>query len=83
MHKAHKVTAWVERQKDCIELFFLTAYAPEHNPDEFLNKDVKQSMAKRPAAKSKDALKTTLRSSMRGLQRQPTKVRSFFKSPST
>jgi transposase len=83
VHKAHTVTAWVERRKDRIELFFLPAYAPEHNPDEFLNNDVKQSMAKRPAAKSKDALKASLRSYMRGLQRKPTKVRSFFKTPST
>lgn len=83
VHKAHKVTAWVERRKERIELFFLPAYAPEHNPDEFLNNDVKQSMARRPAAKSKDALKATLRAYMRGLQRQPTKVRSFFTAPST
>ena len=83
VHKAHKVTAWVERRKDRIELFFLTAYAPEHNPDEFLNNDVKQGMAKRPTAKSKDALKASLRSYMRGLQHKPNKVRSFFKTPST
>jgi transposase len=83
VHKAHKVTAWVDQRKDRIELFFLPAYAPEHNPDEFLNNDVKQSMAKRPAARSKDALKASLRSYMRGLQRKPTKVRSFFKTPST
>ncbi|MGI9506186.1 MAG: hypothetical protein ACR2RE_24355, partial [Geminicoccaceae bacterium] len=57
--------------------------APEHNPDEFLNNDVKQAVARRTAAKSKDALKTNLRSYMRSLQRQSTKVRSFFKTPST
>ena len=83
VHKAHKVTAWVDKHKDRIELFFLPAYAPEHNPDEFLNNDVKQSMARRPAAKSKDALKTSLRSYMRGLQRQSYKVQSFFNTPST
>ena len=83
VHKAHKVTAWVEKHKDRVELFFLPAYAPEHNPDEFLNNDVKQTIARRPAAKSKDALQTSLRSYMRGLQRQPNKVQSFFRTPST
>ncbi len=28
VHKAHKVTAWVDKHKDRIELFFLPAYAP-------------------------------------------------------
>ena len=83
VHKAHKVTAWVERHKDRIELFFLPAYAPEHNPDEFLNNDVKQTIGRRPAAKSKDALQASLRAYMRGLQRQPNKVQSFFRTPST
>ena len=83
VHKAKKVTAWADKHKDRIELFFLPAYAPEHNPDEFLNNDVKQSMARRPAAKSKDALKASLRSYMRGLQRQSYKVQSFFNTPST
>ena len=83
VHKAHKVTAWVEKHKDRVELFFLPAYAPEHNPDEFLNNDVKQTIARRPAAKSTDALQTSLRSYMRGLQRQPNKVQSFFRTPST
>jgi transposase len=83
VHKAKKVMAWADKHKDRIELFFLPAYAPEHNPDEFLNNDVKQSMARRPAAKSKDALKSSLRSYMRGLQRRPYKVQSFFNTPST
>ena len=83
VHKAKKVMAWADKHKDRIELFFLPTYAPEHNPDEFLNNDVKQSMARRPAAKSKDGLKSSLRSYMRGLQRRPYKVQSFFNTPST
>jgi transposase len=83
VHKAKKVTAWVDKHKDRIELFFLPAYAPEHNPDEFLNNDVKQTIARRPAAKSKDALQASLRAYMRGLQRQPSKVQSYFRTPST
>ena len=36
VHKAGKVQAWVAERRDKIELFFLPAYAPEHNPDEYL-----------------------------------------------
>ena len=62
---------------------FLPAYAPEHNPDEFLDDDVKQATVRRPAAKGKDAPKASMRSYMGGLQRQPNKVRSFFNTSRT
>ncbi|MBV8612991.1 MAG: IS630 family transposase, partial [Acetobacteraceae bacterium] len=61
-----------------IELFHLPPYAPEHNPDEFLNNDAKQAMARRQVPRDKAALKAGLTSSMRGLQRRPAKVRAFF-----
>jgi hypothetical protein len=34
---AYKVQAWVARQQATLELFFLPPYAPELNPDEYLN----------------------------------------------
>src|SRR3954451_11953146 len=37
VHRAHRVTAWVQDHADQIELVYLPPYAPEHNPDEFLN----------------------------------------------
>lgn len=81
VHKAKIVTAWIEANKDQIELFYLPAYAPEHNPDEFVNNDVKQSMARRQAPGSKDELKSNLVSYMRSLQKRPAKVRTFFQAP--
>jgi hypothetical protein len=53
-------------------------YAPEHNPDEFLNNDLKQAMARRRTPRDKAALKSGLTSYMRSLQRCPAKVRAFF-----
>jgi len=41
VHKAAKVRRWLEGHQDEIELFFLPAYSPELNPDEYLNNDVK------------------------------------------
>ena len=46
VHRARRVTARVRANAERIELFYLPPYAPEHNPDEFLNNDVKQAMAR-------------------------------------
>jgi len=82
VHRAHRVTAWVQDHADRIELFYLPSYAPEHNPDEFLNNDLKQAMARRRTPRDKVALKSSLTSYMRSLQRCPAKVRAFFQAPS-
>jgi transposase len=81
VHRAHRVTAWVQDNADRIELFYLPPYAPEHNPDEFLNNDLKQAMARRRTPRDKIALKSSLTSYMRSLQRCPAKVRAFFQAP--
>ena len=80
VHRARRVTAWVQDNADRIELFYLPPYAPEHNPDEFLNNDLKQAMARRRTPKDKAALKSSLTSYMRSLQCCPAKVRAFFQA---
>jgi transposase len=82
VHRARRVTAWARANAERIELFYLPPYAPEHNPDEFLNNDVKQAMARRPVPRNKASLKAGLTSYMRGLQRRPAKLRAFFQAPS-
>ena len=83
VHKAGKVEAWVAAHRERIELFFLPAYAPEHNPDEFLHSDLKRSLGRRPAARDKAGLESRLRGYLRRLQRQPERVRAFFQAPTT
>jgi transposase len=83
VHRAHRVAAWVAAHSDRIALFFLPPYAPEHNPDEFLNAEVKRRLAKRPAVRQRDQLKASLRSHMRALQRMPEQVQAFFRAPTT
>ena len=82
VHRAHRVTAWVRNHADRIELCSLPSYAPEHNPDEFLNNDLKQAMARRRTPRDKAALKSGLTSYRHSLQRCPAKVRTFFQAPS-
>ena len=83
VHRSRRVAAWVAAHADRIELVFLPPYAPEHNPDELLNGDVKRHLAKRPAARARDQLEASLRSHMRRLQRRPERVRAFFRAPTT
>jgi transposase len=83
VHKAGKVEAWVAQHRDRIELFFLPAYAPEHNPDEFLHSALKRSLGRRPAVRDKAGLESRLRGYLRRLQRQPERVRAFFQAPTT
>ncbi len=81
--KAGKVQAWVAAHRDKIALFFLPAYAPEHNPDEFLHSDLKRSLGRRPTVRDKAGLESRLRGYLRRLQRQPERVRAFFQAPTT
>ena len=62
-------------------MFFLPPYAPECNPDEYLNNDVKQGMGRRSTPLDKTMMKAGLRSHMNGLQRQSDKVRALFQAP--
>jgi transposase len=48
-----KVRAWVRAHRDEIELFYLPPYAPELNPDEYLNGDLKLGVAARVPARTK------------------------------
>ncbi len=78
VYHAKKVQKWVEKYKDKIKIFFLPPYSPEHNPDEYMNQDVKIHMRYKPAPHSGRELKSGLRSYMRGLQQKSDKVARFF-----
>ena len=81
VHKARAVTAWVAAHSDAIALFYLPSYAPELNPDEYLNGDLKLSVAKRAPARSREDRLRTATSRLRSLQRRPAQVRKFFQHP--
>ena len=78
VHHAKKVQEWVEINHKKIELFFLPAYTPERNPDEYLNQDVKSSLSNKKAPRNQIELTVNLRTYMRSLQKKSKKVKSFF-----
>lgn len=81
VHKAAKVGAWVHAHRDEIAIFYLPPYAPELNPDEYLNGDLKLGVAARAPARTKPELTRAARSHLRTLQRRPARVRRFFEHP--
>lgn len=79
VHHAKPVKEWLEEHKKMIEVFYLPAYSPELNPDEYLNCDLKAGVHSGVPARSKDQLKAKASKHMRMLQRKPSRVRKYFK----
>jgi transposase len=79
VHHAAKVKTWVAAHAHEIELFYLPAYAPDHNPTEYLNNDLKQQLRQQPQPGSKEELIGRTRSVLRTIQRSPERVRAYFR----
>jgi transposase len=78
VHHAKKVKAWVEKNEDRIEIFYLPSYSPNLNPDEYLNNDLKTRVGGKPDSRRKGRLKKSAVGAMRSIQKQPRKVRNYF-----
>jgi len=83
VHHSKKVTAWLNEHKDEIEIYYLPPYAPEYNPDEYLNSDLKREMSKRPIPKSESDLHSNARSVLKKTQLNPKRVQSYFRTKYT
>jgi transposase len=81
VHHSKKVSAWVAERKAHLELFFLPAYAPELNPDEYLNGDLKQQVRTGLPARNQQELEGRVRSVMKRLQLRPQRIRAYFRHP--
>lgn len=79
VHRAKRVTEWVAENAEKIELFYLPPYAPELNPDEYLNRDLKTTIRSGPIAKTATALLEKARACMERIAAMPDRVRSYFK----
>ena len=82
VHHGKLVTAWLEKRKDKIEVFFLPPYAPEYNPDEYLNHALKISVHSGQLPYTTDDINHKILSFMRKLQHHPSSVSNFFLHPS-
>jgi transposase len=64
-------------------VFYLPPYAPEYNPDELVNSDLKRSVGSKTSPQSKEVLEHNVRSHLKSLQLNPSKIGSFFNAPYT
>ncbi len=83
VHYSKKVRNWLEKHKDKIEVFYLPPYAPEYNPDELVNSDLKRNVGKKTLPHTEEELEHNVRSHLKKLQLNPKKILSFFNAPYT
>ena len=77
-HKSKKTKEFVESQKDKLELFYLPPYSPELNPDELVWNHLKTHTTGRSTVSDKKDFKKKVTRSMKSLQKNRNKIRSFF-----
>jgi transposase len=80
-HIAKKTKAFVATLGSRLKLFYLPTYSPDRNPDELVWKHLKADTVGRMVTTSKADFKSKVLSSMRSLQKNPKKIRSFFQKP--
>jgi transposase len=82
-HRAELVRQFVKTTRGKLRLFFLPPYAPELNPDELVWNDVKNNGVGRSLICSPVDLEHAVHSRLRFLQKNPERVRAFFRAEST
>jgi transposase len=78
VHEAAAVDEWLADKVDRIEVFYLPKYAPERNPDEYLNCDVKANINTDGLPEDREELTGKLRRFMQKLAKLPARVASYF-----
>ena len=80
-HHSKLVKAWLEEHVDRIEIFYLPSYAPDLNPDERLNADMKHAISSKVPVRTKAKLKVAAQDHMALIDRSPERVRAYFQDP--
>jgi transposase len=81
VHHAKQVSEWLQEKQDRIELVFLPPYAPESNPDEYLNRDFKTALRSGPVSQNTAELLEKAHAFMNRVAALPNHVASYFKHP--
>jgi transposase len=81
-HMTPAVQAWVAAHRERIEVFYLPRYAPELNPDEYLNNDLKGQVNGAGLPHDKGGVRSRIQGFMRRLLHLPEHVINYFCHPS-
>jgi transposase len=77
-HKGRRVKEWLKMHASQCELVLLPGYAPELNPDELLNQDLKSNVFSSGRPRTRDELVAQTRSYLKATQKRPDIVRAYF-----
>ena len=78
VHRSRAVQDWFDAHRAHIQLFFLPTYAPQLNPDERLNNDVKSNAVGRQRPYNRKEMERNVRRFLNSRQRTPHVVRNYF-----
>jgi transposase len=81
-HMTPAVQAWVAARPERLEVFYLPPYAPELNPDEYLNNDLKGQVNATGLPHNKAEVRSHIQGFMRQLLHLPEHVMNYFQHPS-
>ena len=74
----HICVVVAKKNSQKIKLFYLPSYSPELNPDEYLNRDVKASLAEKKRPRTAKALKADVVAHLSARKNEPESVRRLF-----
>jgi transposase len=77
-HHGSRLKEWLHENKEKIRLFYLPSYAPESNPVEYLNNNLKYVMARKGYYKDEKELKKMAIRVMLSFNSMKNRVSSFF-----
>ena len=77
-HKSKETKKFVESLKGRLELFYLPPYSPDLNPDELVWNHLKTHTVGRSTITDRIDFKKKVTRSMKSLQKNKAKIRSFF-----
>jgi transposase len=80
-HEAEAVQHWLAEHQDRIEMHYWPRYAPERNPEEYLNNDLKGEINATGLPEDKEQLRSRIQGFLIKLRHLPEHVRHYFQHP--
>jgi transposase len=81
VHHGLLLAEWREKNTDKIKLFFLPSYAPNLNPVEYLNNNLKYDMERSGYSKTGKEIQHKAMRTMRSIQAKKNRIVDFFEHP--
>jgi transposase len=80
-HDTVAVEQWALARQDQLEVFYMPYRAPERNPDEYLNNELKEEVHREGLPADKASLKSQVLKAMSKLARLPDMIANLFQHP--